>query len=463
MSRSYTAGLLDLAFQDQFTNTAKAQRQEVEVSRYPKAEDIEAVVRKDLHLPHQVKFLDDTEHKILGLVSGFGAGKTRCLVGKAVLLAIANPGCLGIIMEPTNTLVRTLIIPELTNRFEEWGVEYDMKLSPLPEIKLYFDGFTSMLYLRSFENWNRIRGDNAAFALIDEFDTVDKAIGLKGWNMVQGRIRTGNVRQIGIVSTPEGFGLMYTLMVEQASEEKYLIRAKTTDNPYLPPDYIDSLRANYPPELIQSYLDGEFVNLNTSSVYPDFSRTENATDRQVEAEDYLYIGLDFNVGKMAAVVFVKDMQWPMAVDEFFKLRDTSAMIAAIKQRYPEHCRKGQVCLYPDASGSASHTNASKSDIELIREAGLKVNAPRANPPIRDRVLTVNVLILNSLGDRRFKVNLKKCPELLRTLEQQSYDDKEMPDKSNGLDHIGDAMGYYLHRDYSFIHQRAGSGTGIRVY
>jgi hypothetical protein len=457
--------MLDLAFDSQFTNTAKAkqQRQQVEVSRFPKASDIEAIVRKDLHLPHQVKFLDDTEHKILGLVSGFGAGKTRCLVGKAVLLAIANPNCLGIIMEPTNTLVRTLIIPELTTRLDEWGVEYDMKLSPLPEIRLHFDGFTSTLYLRSFENWNRIRGDNAAFALIDEFDTVDKAIGLKGWAMIQGRIRTGLVRQIGIVSTPEGFGLMHSLMVEQASEEKRLIRAKTTDNPYLPPDYIDSLRANYPPELIQSYLDGEFVNLNTSSVYPDFNRTESHSDRHVEADDVLHIGLDFNVGKMAACVFVKDGQWPIAVDEFFKLRDTGAMISAIKQRYPEHFRKSNIWIYPDASGSASHTNASKSDIELIREAGLKVNAPRSNPPIRDRILTVNVLILNSLGDRRFKVNTKKCPELVKTLEQQSYDDKEMPDKSNGLDHMADAMGYFLHREYSFIHQRAGSGTKIMLY
>lgn len=463
MGKSWTAGLLDVVFESQFTNTAKQRQTVAEISRYPKASEIEEIVRKDLHLPHQVEFLSDTNHRILGLVAGFGAGKTRCLAGKAVLLAIANPGCLGLVLEPNNTMIRTLLVPELTNRFEDWGVEYEMRISPLPEIKLFFDGFTSTLYLRSFENWNRIRGDNAAFALVDEIDTADKNNSDKAWNLIQGRIRTGKVRQIGVVSTPEGYGLLYSIFVTNANDDRRLIKAKTTDNIYLPPDYVESLRANYPPELIEAYINGEFVNLNTSSVYFDFSRTLNHSDRQIEADDYLYIGLDFNVGKMAAVVFVKEGQWPIAVDEFFKLRDTSAMIAAIKQRYPEHYRKRQICLYPDASGSASHTNASKSDIELIREAGLKVNAPRANPPIRDRILTVNVLILNSLGDRRFLVNTKRCPELLRTLEQQSYDDKEMPDKSNGLDHIGDAMGYFLHRDYSFIHQRAGTSTGIKLY
>jgi hypothetical protein len=464
MARGYTDSTLSRAFDDLFTIQGHEERQQqAHAPQFPKAEDIERTVREDLHLPHQKEFLDDVSHRILGLVAGFGAGKTRCLVGKAVLLAIANPGCLGLVLEPNNTMIRTLIVPEMTNRFQDWGVAYELKLSPLPEVKLYFDGFTSTLYLRSFENWNRIRGDNAAFALVDEIDTADKGSADKAWNLIQGRIRTGKVRQIGVVSTPEGFGLLYNIFVTNEAEDRRLIRAKTTDNYFLPPDYVESLRANYPSELIEAYINGEFVNLNTSAVYPDFSRTLNHSDRVALADDQLYLGMDFNIGKMSSVVFIKSGMWPVAVDEFTKLRDTAAMIAAIKQRYPEHFRQGKIWVYPDASGSASHTNASKSDIELLREARLKVNAPKSNPPIRDRILTVNTLILNAAGERRFMVNTTKCPQLLKTLEQQAYDDKEMPDKSNGLDHLGDAMGYFLHREYSFIHQRAGSGTKVMLY
>lgn len=463
MTISLTSQFLDLAFDDWFMSGQKQARSSQ--PQFPKAEAIAARVREDLHLPHQKAFLEDTTHKFLGLVAGFGAGKTRSLVGKAVLLAIANPGCLGILMEPTNTMVRTLLIPEFTERLHEWGVCFTLTKTPLPEITLYFDGFTSLLYLRSFENWNRIRGDNAAFALIDEFDTVDPVNGEKGWQMVRARVRRGEVRQIGAVSTPEGFKLMWSVFDSPENRDKpdrILIRAKSTDNPYLTDDYLDDLR-DYPPELVKAYLNGEFVNLQTNIVYPDFDRELNNSDRTVRADDVLYIGQDFNVGKMASVVFVKDGQWPIAVDEFTKLRDTQTAIAAIKQRYPDHFSKGNIWIYPDASGSNRHTSASKSDIELIREAGLKVNAPSANPPIRDRILTVNTLILNGKGDRRFKVNIQKCPELVKTLMQQSYDDNGVPDKSTGLDHMGDAMGYFLHREYSFIHQRAGSGTGIKIY
>lgn len=461
MTISLTSQFLDLAFDDWFMSGQKQARSSQ--PQFPKAEAIAARVREDLHLPHQKAFLEDTTHKFLGLVAGFGAGKTRSLVGKAVLLAIANPGCLGILMEPTNTMVRTLLIPEFTERLHEWGVCFTLTKTPLPEITLYFDGFTFLLYLRSFENWNRIRGDNAAFALIDEFDTVEPRIGEKAWQLIQGRIRKGAVRQIGIVSTPEGYKQVYSIFVTNANGDRHLIKAKTTDNIYLPPDYIDSLRANYPPELIEAYINGEFVNLNTSSVYPEFDRVLNSSDRGVLADDILHIGVDFNINKMASVVHVIDGKAPIAVDEFYRVRDTVTLISNIKQRYPEHYQKGRIWIYPDASGANRHTSASKSDVELLREAGLKVNCRASNPPIRDRILTMQTMFLNAKGERRYLVNVSKCPEYTKCLTQQGYDEKGLPDKTKDEDHLPDAAGYFIYSQYSFIHQRAGSGTGIKIY
>jgi len=455
--------ILDRAFDDHFFAGQKKKQQSQ--PQFPKAEAIAARVREDLHLPHQVEFLNDTTHRVLGMVAGYRAGKSISLAGKSVLLAIANPGCDGLILAPTNSLVHSIIMPLLANKYDQWGLPYRIRMSPLPNITVYFDGFSCKIYLRSFESHNRLIGFTAGWALVDEVDTVPHAIADLGWKKVNARVSDPNskVRQIGLVSTPEGFGFMYEAFVTKAGDMRHLISAKTTDNPYLPDDYVPSLMEDYPPELVKAYINGEFVNFNTSSVYPDFDKDLNGSDRTVKAEDVLYIGQDFNINKMASVVFVKDGQWPCAVDEFTKLRDTAAMIAAIKQRYPEHARKGMIWIYPDASGGSHHTNASKSDIELIREAGLKVNSPPANPPIRDRILTVNTLILNARGERRFGVNVAKCPNLVKTLTQQGYDDNGYPDKTTELDHLGDAMGYFLHRDYSFIHQRAGSGTGINLY
>jgi hypothetical protein len=177
----------------------------------------------------------------------------------------------------------------------------------------------------------------------------------------------------------------------------------------------------------------------------------------------LFIGCDFNVGRTSAVVHVLDGDWPRAVDEFHKVRDTASLIEGIKSRYPSHLQRGMITVYPDASGGNRHTSASRSDIELLREAGLRVDAPRANPPIKDRILSMNTMFRNAKGERRYLVNTKKCKEYTRCLEQQSYTEDGLPDKTSQLDHLLDAAGYFVHRRYSFIHQRAGSGTGVKIY
>ena len=40
-----------------------------------------------------------------------------------------------------------------------------------------------------------------------------------------------------------------------------------------------------------------------------------------------------------------------------------------------------------------------------------------------------------------------------------------PDKDAGYDHMNDALGYLVDRDFSMLHARAGRGTGylIRLY
>ena len=81
-----------------------------------------------------------------------------------------------------------------------------------------------------------------------------------------------------------------------------MIQASTYDNEAnLPDDYISSLFESYPPQLISAYLRGQFVNLTSGAVYPDFDRKLNHTDEEIEPLELLIIGMDFNVLKMAAV------------------------------------------------------------------------------------------------------------------------------------------------------------------
>src|SRR5690606_17935111 len=107
---------------------------------------------------------------------------------------------------------------------------------------------------------------------------------------------------VDVTTTPEGFRYTYALFVQALRERKSLkhlyelVHASTYANAEnLPDDYIPSLRASYPPQLISAYLKGLFTNLNSGSVYLSFDRHLSHTDEVIEPGEPLHVGLDFNV------------------------------------------------------------------------------------------------------------------------------------------------------------------------
>lgn len=156
----------------------------------------------------------------------------------------------------------------------------------------------------------------------------------------------------------------------------------------------------------------------------------------------LHVGLDFNVLKMAAIIYVIRGGRPRAVAELTGVRDTPEMARLLKERYRD---KGHnVVIYPDASGRAtSSKSASESDLSILRAAGFLVRVGTTNPAVKDRVSSVNALILNDQGERRLLVNTHLCPVYTEALEQQPYDKNGEPDKTTGHDHPNDAGGYPL--------------------
>ena len=148
------------------------------------------------------------------------------------------------------------------------------------------------------------------------------------------------------------------------------------------------------------------------------------------------------------------------IDEITKQNDTDALAQEIKRRYPNN----KILVYPDASGAARSTiNASKTDIAILQSYNFTSMALRSNPPIKARVQTLQALLENSKGRVRLAIHAS-CRRLIECLELQSYDEKSGdPDKQNGYDHLNDALGYLVYREFSIIHAKAGRPTGIRIY
>ena len=433
----------------------------MEVPTAASMDDLALRIRSDLH-PGQLAFVDDTTTQIIGISAGYGAGKTRALCAKAVMLAAANQGFIGAVMEPTGPLIRDIWQNDFDDFLETYDIPYTFRASPLPEYTLHLPCGDTKILCRSFENWSRIIGLNLAWVLADEIDTVTPNIANKAFPKILGRLRSGNVRQFAAASTPEGFRWMWNTFgsddAQQRTDRK-LIKMRTADNPHLPPDFIERLQANYDPQLLRAYLDGEFVNLTTGQVYDRFDRSKHiVTSLPDTSREPLRVGVDFNVGNMSAVIAIRQCNSLLVIDEISGAHDTDALAQEIQRRYPQR----QVYIYPDASGGNRSTNASQTDIQILESYGFSNQSPRSNPPVRDRVAAVQALLENGKGQVRLTI-AATCRKVIECLDLQSYNEKGDPDKDAGYDHMNDALGYVIWREFNPLHAGAGRGTGVRLY
>ena len=418
-------------------------------------------IYEDLH-PQQRAFVDDTHHKIVALCAGYGSGKTRALCAKAVHLASINQGFIGCVLEPTGPLIRDIWQNDFDDFLEAYDIPYTFRASPLPEYVLHLPGGDTKILCRSFENWQRLIGLNLAWCLADEVDTVSKSLAQKAFTKILGRLRSGNTRQFAAASTPEGFAWLYENFGTEealARPDRHLIRMRTYDNPHLPADFIETLQANYDPSLLLAYLEGQWVNLTTGQVYDRFSRDKHVATVEWDPDESILLGIDFNVGNMSGICAVRRGSSLLVFDEITGSHDTDALAKEVRRRYG----KARILGYPDASGAARSTNSSRSDVAILAAYDISNMAPKANPPIRDRVAAVQAMLENGMGQVRLTID-PRCSKMIECLELQSYSEKGEPDKEAGYDHCNDALGYIVHRCFEVGRASAGRAVrGIRLY
>lgn len=381
-------------------------------------------------------------------VGGFGSGKTDAGVKRTLRLKWAYPGQSVAYYLPTYDLVRMIGYPRFTGTLRAAKVKFTLNKA---EHVINIPGRGQIIF-RTLDNPERIVGYEVADSVVDELDTLKQADAERCWQQIIARNRQkkpdGSLNTVGVATTPEGFRFVYDRWEKSPSEGYRLIRASTYSNERnLPAGYIDSLKRSYPSQLIQAYIEGRFVNLTAGAVYPDFDRAKNHTPETIQEGEELHLGLDFNVYNCTASVGVIRLGVPKILGELVKMRDTPHVISTIKEKYPGRA----IHVYPDASGQSNKTvNATESDILLLRQAGFQVHVPARNPFVKERVMAVNALICNSVGERKLLINTLAAPTITECLEQQIYDRNGEPDKTEGKDHAPDALGYFIHQRWPIV-------------
>lgn len=382
-----------------------------------------------------------TKSKYPAIIGGLGSGKSKGGTMRLVLKLLSDPGANGAYYMPIYDLVKLRAMPGIEQDLTQLGIDYTLNRSDYT-IKMH--GYGDII-LRSYDRPERIIAYETAHSIVDEIDTLPKGKAAIVWRKVaeRNRQKRSTVNTIGVVTTPDqGYnGFVYSKWGKNPQPGYELIKAATASNPYLPDDYIEQIRSNYDPILAELYLNGEFVSLTENKVYHFFSRAKHHTNRVIAGSDeFLYVGLDFNIGGTCATVWVIENNKPIAVDEFSS-HDTYDFINNLAKY------KGKrVIIFPDASGRSGSTNATLSDIGLIENAGYQVDAPPANPAVRDRINAVNAL----LSHGSILINTDTCPNLTHALETQGYTAKGEPEKYNehpAIDDWVDCSGYLINRKW----------------
>ena len=433
------------------------------------------VINPRLNIP-QSNFLN-LDKKFKAFVAGFGSGKTWVGCASMCKHFWEHPKINQGYFAPTYPIIRDIFFPTIEEVAFDWGLTVEIKESN-KEVN-FFEGniYRGTTICRSMDKPETIIGFKIGHALVDEMDVLTKAKAYLAWRKIIARMRykvDGVINGIDVTTTPEGFKFIYEQFVKQVTLNPKLssmygiIQASTYDNEKnLPNDYIESLLISYPEELIKAYLMGQFVNLNSGTVYNQFDLNLNHSDETEKSGEPLFIGMDFNVGKMSAIIHVKRNNLPIAVREIVNAYDTPDMIRRIKEQFylydgNDYRKSREIYIYPDASGdSRKSVNASKTDIQLLKDAGFKIIVNSANPPVKDRINSMNAMFLNAMGERRYLVNTKMCPTYTENLQQQTWSDNGEPDKTSGNDHTNDAAGYFIVKDFPIV-RPSGKVTTLRM-
>lgn len=411
----------------------------------------------------QAVFLDQLDTKYSAFVGGFGSGKTFVGGLDQAIFAGRHPKTVQGYFAPTYRDIRDTFWPTLDEA--AYNLDFTVKTRTGNKECDFFRGssYYGTVVCRSMDDPASIVGFKVARALVDEIDILSKEKATAAWRKIIARMRLviPDVQNcVRVTTTPEGFKFVYDTFKRspqsgRSKAEYSMVQCSTYENEqYLPPDYISSLLNDYPEELISAYLMGEFVNLTSGTVYREYNRERCRSSETIRPNEPLHIGQDFNVNNMASVINVEREDGYHVVGELKGGRDTPWLIDTINSKFAGH----KIYIYPDASGGSRKTiNASESDISLLRQAGYTVRAPDANPPVKDRILSVNAAYTKG----KLWVNDRLAPTFAESQEQQAYDKNGEPDKDSGHDHHNDAQGYFVHQRMPVV-KRVARVTGLRI-
>jgi hypothetical protein len=349
-------------------------------------------------------------------------------------------------VSPTYKLAKKTIMITLKEMLDRSQIDYSFNRT---DSIFHIKNWDGLIWIGSGDDPDSLRGPNLAWAGIDEPFIQSREV----FDQMIARVRhpKAEKREIFLTGTPEQLNWGYELT--NADIDIGIVVASTLDNPHLPQEYKDNLLAAYTEEQIDAYVHGKFVNLTQGRVCKTFSRDRHVGVRpdldEMLKYGELFMGVDFNVDYMSGLVGVDVNGYVHFFDEFrMRNANTFELAEAARVKYPN-----LIHVYPDATGKARKTSSTKSDHQIMRDAGFVVHTKPANPPVKDRVNAWNRL----LKDDRITID-PKCKYLIADNEMMVWKNGDLDQSGTNAErtHAFDAASYPVAYKYPIVKNTATS-------
>jgi phage terminase large subunit len=395
----------------------------------------------------------DSDSRFKLLCSGRRFGKTYLCIARLITWAASKPNSLNWYVTANYRMakqiawrqLKAMVPPSICVKRNETDLLIELSNG-------------SIISLKGAENADSLRGVSLSSLVIDEAAYVKQ----DAWEMVLRPALSDQGGPAWFITTPAGLNWFHDLWEQSQEQDDWATFSYTTiQGGNVPADEVEAARRTLDERTFRQEYLASFETLS-GRVYPDFS-DENISEDARDTGAEIYWGTDFNVSVMAGVLGSRVGDTLHIWDEIsVKQSNTDEVCAMLKQRFPDR----KIVAYPDPTGSARKTSAAgRTDHDIIRRAGFGCVSPKAPWAVKDKINATNWMIRTADGHLKLFVH-PRCKNTIKALKNVTYKqgaEDYVIDKSANIEHWTDGLGYLILGAFNPMYERAGKGTGIRIY
>ena len=395
----------------------------------------------------------DSDSRFKLLCSGRRFGKTYLCIARLITWAASKPNSLNWYVTANYRMakqiawrqLKAMVPPNICVKRNETDLLIELSNG-------------SIISLKGAENADSLRGVSLSSLVIDEAAYVKQ----DAWEMVLRPALSDQGGPAWFITTPAGLNWFHDLWEQSQEQDDWATFSYTTiQGGNVPADEVEAARRTLDERTFRQEYLASFETLS-GRVYPDFS-DENISEDARDTGAEIYWGTDFNVSVMAGVLGSRVGDTLHIWDEIsVKQSNTDEVCAMLKQRFPDR----KIVAYPDPTGSARKTSAAgRTDHDIIRRAGFDCVSPKAPWAVKDKINATNWMIRTADGHLKLFVH-PRCKNTIKALKNVTYKqgaEDYVIDKSANIEHWTDGLGYLILGAFNPMYERAGKGTGIRIY